>query len=316
MKRLTKQWKSTLGFIGLLCLAIVLIFGYRDIPLDKLKDKYAPPPSSFMDLWGMEVHFRDEGNPNDTVPMVLIHGTGSSLHTFDDWTRELKSQRRVIRMDLPAYGLTGPFPDRNYAMERFTEFLYDFLKSLNVKHCILGGNSFGGKISWNFALEHPDMVSGLILIDASGYPLPSKSEPIGFRLAKIPVIKNIFTYITPRFLVEKSVRNVYADESRISQELMDRYFELALRKGNRQAFIDRLEYPKSSEAYEEIPSISCPTLVLWGQEDQLIPPVSAYRFHEDLPNSTLVVLENAGHLPMEECPRPSLDAVQTFLKSF
>jgi len=298
----------------LICATVSLSFGYQDIPLAELKDKYALTPSEFISVHGMEVHIRDEGDANDSIPIVLIHGTGSSLRTFDYWAGALKNRRRVIRMDLPAYGLTGPFPDRNYSMEHYRQFLYDLLASLGVQRCILGGNSFGGKLAWNFALQHPDMVSGLILIDASGYPMTAVSEPIGFKLAKIPVIRNIFTYITPRFLVERSVRNVYADRSRITEELLDRYFELTLREGNRRAFIDRLVYADTSEAYEDMPSLKCPTLVLWGKEDLLIPVASAYRFHKDLPNSTLVILENAGHVPMEECPVQSLDPVLSFLQ--
>ena len=114
MKGLIKVLKRVLLSIVLIALVIVVLFGYRDIPLNDLKSKYATAPSSFISINGMDVHFRDEGNKTDSIPIVLIHGTGSSLHTFDDWADNLKEDYRVIRMDLPAYGLTGPFPDRNY----------------------------------------------------------------------------------------------------------------------------------------------------------------------------------------------------------
>ncbi len=178
------------------------MFGHRDIPLNDLKIKYANSNSSFIAVNGMDVHFRDEGVQTDTIPIVLIHGTGSSLHTFNEWSDRLKKSHRLIRMDLPAYGLTGPFPDGNYTMANYTAFLKDFLTALNIKQCVLAGNSLGGAIAWNFTLEQPSMVTKLILIDASGYPIASKSVPIAFSLAKIPVINKLLSFYNSTFFSE------------------------------------------------------------------------------------------------------------------
>ena len=263
---------------------------------------------------GMDVHFRDEGHPSDSVPIVLIHGTGSSLHTFDDWTATLSQDYRVIRMDLPAYGLTGPFPNRDYSIDHYVEFVKNFLEQMDVNQCVLGGNSLGGQIAWRFAVAYPEMVEKLILIDAAGYPFKAKSIPIAFKVARMPIIKNMFTFITPKSIARSSVENVYADKSKVSDELADRYFELTLRPGNRQAFIDRLSSAIDPDPYRKIPNITQPTLVLWGDEDLLIPVEFAKRFHQDLPNDTLVILQNAGHVPMEEVPERSLEPVLSFLR--
>ncbi|MGB6036276.1 MAG: alpha/beta hydrolase, partial [Cryomorphaceae bacterium] len=148
-----------------------------------------------------------------------------------------------------------------------------------------------------------------------GYPNKASSEPVAFRIAKVPVLKKLFKFITPRFVAKSSLENVYADKTLVTDELVDRYFELTLRTGNCQAFIDRLNTVKDTVAYRKISSIHTPTLILWGEEDQLIPLESAYRFHEDLPNDTLVILPNLGHVPMEENPERSLAPVKKFLKS-
>ena len=299
------------------CFSAILIlslWGYQDIPLEELKTKYAPSPSTFISVNGMDVHFRDEGDATDSIPIVLIHGTAASLHTFNDWTSQLKKDYRVIRMDLPAYGLTGPFPDRDYSIENYVDFIFDFLDSLEITKCILGGNSLGGGIAWNFTYKYPDMVDKLILIDASGYASKAKSLPLAFRLAQAPLVKNIFTFITPRLVVKASVENVYADKSKISETLVDRYFELALREGNRQAFIDKFEAQNDLSAHNNIKLIKHRTLLLWGEKDLLIPIEAAYKFYHDLPNDTLVILSNVGHVPMEESPNQSLEAVLSFLK--
>lgn len=313
VKLIVKWLKTILISIGIIVILALFLFGHRDIPLDELKAKYASEPSAFVKINGMDVHYRDEGSSSDSIPIVLIHGTGSSLHTFNDWANALKKEYRVIRMDLPGYGLTGPFPERDYSIEAYLEFVKDFLDKKNLDQCILGGNSLGGHIAWRFASIYPQRVSKLILINSAGYPNKSKSEPIAFRVAKTPVLKNALTFITPKSIARSSIENVYADKTKVTDELVDRYFELTLRAGNRQAFIDRFSIKSDPEAHKQISSIEQPALVLWGDRDQLIPVENAKRFQRDLPNDTLIVLENSGHVPMEESPERSLDALRSFL---
>lgn len=204
--------------------------------------------------------------------------------------------------------------DKNYTIDHYVDFIQHFLVANGIKRCILGGNSLGGNIAWQFTTKYPQMVDKLILIDAAGYPMVSKSTPIAFRIARLPVLNNLLTFITPRFMVRSSVENVYADKSKVSDELVDRYFELTLREGNRRALVERMKMPVDSTAYPKIKTIQQPTLVLWGEQDMLIPVSVAQRFHEDLPNDTLVIMKNVGHVPMEESPKESLRIVNAFLK--
>lgn len=315
MKYLSKVLKLVVVFLILAVVTILLVFGHSDIPLEELKAKYVNDASSFIALEGMNVHYRDEGNPNDTIPILLIHGTGASLHTFDEWTTTLKKSHRVLRIDLPAFGLTGPFIDADYSMQNYTAFIDEFLTAMGIHKCILGGNSLGGEIAWNFALMQPEKVEKLILIDAAGYPKVSKSEPMAFRLAKVPVVNSIFTYVTPRFVAKASVENVYYDTKKITDSLVDRYFDLTLRAGNRQAFVDRLNKESEKSLYKNIKNIQHPTLILWGDKDLLIPVENAYKFQKDLPNNTLVVFNNMGHVPMEESPLKSLVPVLDFIEN-
>ena len=306
--------KIILGF-GVFVFLIVSFFGYQDIPLYQLKKKYTDSYSSFVRVGGMDIHYRDQGKQIDSIPIVLIHGTGSSLHTYDNWVSELAINHRVVRMDLPGYGLTGPFPNRDYSYNNYVAFLKDFLESIGLKKCILAGSSLGGNIAWRFTIENPDMVIKLILIDAAGYPLKSKSVPLAFTIAQIPVIQNIFTFITPRFIAKSSVENVYDDKTKVTEELVDRYFELSLRKGNRQAFVDRFKVKSDTMSHKKIKLINQRTLILWGENDELIPSEMAYLFHDNLPNDTLVILKNVGHVPMEESPSESLMPVIEFLRN-
>jgi pimeloyl-ACP methyl ester carboxylesterase len=308
-----KILKYTFASVLALIFISLLLFGYEDRTVEELKEKYGKSPSQFLSMDGMEVHFRDEGVQSDTLPIVLIHGTGSSLHTFDGWTETLKQKRRVIRMDIPAFGLTGPFPDRDYSIEHYVAFLDNFLNEIGVHKFILGGNSLGGQIAWNYTLKNRDKVEKLILIDAAGYPLNSKSIPIAFKLARTPILNKVLTVLTPKFMAKTSVENVYSDKSLVTEELVDRYFLLTLRTGNRQALADRMTGDEDLNTITEIKTINQPTLILWGEDDLLIPLANAERFHKELPNDTLVILKNSGHVPMEESPEKSLVTVLEFI---
>lgn len=307
-----------LKFIGLSLLVLVValscFYWKNDIPLDTLKSKYTTAASTFVDVMQMQVHYRDEGNKNDSLPLVLIHGTGASLHTWEESVKLLTDSFRVITLDLPAYGLTGPNPKRIYSQEFYVQFIDEFLKRIHVNKCIIGGNSLGGAIAWNYTYEHPTKVEKLILIDAAGYPMISESKPIAFTLAQIPVLKHMLNYITPRFLAKKSVMNVYDDPTKVTEKVVDRYFDLFLREGNRQAFVDRMNFSTYPDHLTRIRSIKTPTLIIWGENDKLIPIENAQKFHADLPNDTLVVLEKTGHVPMEENPDRTVDAIRLFLK--
>ena len=285
---------------------------YADISVEDLKKEYTNEQSQFIEVDEINVHFRDEG---EGFPIVLIHGTAASLHTWDAWTDELKKTNRVIRMDLPAFGITGPNKNADYSIEAYTTFLHSFLEKLKLEKFHLAGNSLGGNIAWNYTADYPSKVEKLILVDASGLPT-NKSQPAIFKMAKTPILNSLFLYITPRFLIKKNIEEVYEDDSKITDELINRYHKMALRVGNRKAFIDRAKTDFKLDTQvnlEKLKSIQTPTLLIWGAKDLWIPIANGIRMNEILVNSKLEVLENSGHVPMEENPRESLKLLNEFL---
>jgi pimeloyl-ACP methyl ester carboxylesterase len=150
-----------------------------DRPVEELKARWAQAPSQFITVQGMQVHVRDEGPRDDPVPVVLLHGTSASLHTWEGWTGALKGQRRVIRFDLPGFALTGPHPHDDYSIDAYVRFVVATLDRLGIARCVLAGNSLGGQIAWAVAATHPTRVERLVLVDAAGYPFEPQSVPIG-----------------------------------------------------------------------------------------------------------------------------------------
>jgi pimeloyl-ACP methyl ester carboxylesterase len=313
MKKFIKIIAGILAILVVLIGAFVFSSWAPDRPVSELQSRWAPPPSVFMKVEGMNVHLRDEGPRDDSRPIVLLHGTSSSLHTWEGWVQTLKDQRRVIRFDLPGFGLTGPSPDNVYTIKSYVRFLTAVLDKLGVQHCVLVGNSFGGHVSWVTVLEHPDRVEKLILVDSSGYRLQSTSVPIGFRIAQIPVLNRLAANMLPRRLIESSLKNVYGDPSKVTPPLIDLYFDMALREGNRRALVERFKQAPIDEMAHRIPEVKVPTLILWGGRDRLIPPDIAERFHREIAGSQLIIFNDLGHVPQEEDPARTVAVARQFL---
>lgn len=284
-----------------------------DVSVEVLKARWAPPPSQFLAIDGMQVHLRDEGPRDDSVPIVLLHGTSSSLHTWDGWADSLKGTRRVIRFDLPGFGLTGPAPDGDYGMTAYVRFVTHVLDTLGAHRVVLAGNSLGGWIAWRVAVARPELVQRLVLVDAAGYPFESQSVPIGFRLARIPVLNKLVQRILPRSVVEGSVRNVFGDPAKVTPALVDRYYDMARREGNRAALVARFSQGRADPDTTAIRTIRQPTVIMWGERDRLIPPDNAVRFARDITGSRVLTFATLGHVPHEEDPLVTLAAVRRFL---
>ena len=284
-----------------------------DRSVEELKARWAQSPSQFVEIAGMQVHLRDEGPREDSTPIVLLHGTSSSLHTWDGWVNALKDEHRVIRFDMPAFGLTGPSPDNNYTIENYSRIVVAVLDNLQIDHCVLAGNSLGGYVAWATAVLHPGRVERLILIDASGYPYQAQSVPIGFKIARIPVLNRLMEEVLPRGIVESSVKNVYGNPSLVTPELIDRYFDLTTRAGNRQALVERFRQTQPGSLAKFVPELKLPTLILWGGRDRLIPPDIGDRFHKEIVGSKLVRFNELGHVPQEEDPTRTVTALKEFL---
>lgn len=288
-----------------------------DRPVQTLVARWAPPPSDFIEIEGQLVHLRDVGPRGDPVPIVLLHGTAASLHTWEGWTAELGRTRRVIAFDLPGFGLTGPFAGRyapdDYRGDAYARFVLDVMDALKIPRAVIGGNSLGGEVAWRAVSLAPQRFERLVLVDASGYELAPDGVPLGFRIAAVPVLNRVGEHLLPRALVAQSVHDVYGDPSKVTEALVDRYFELALREGNRRALGLRLQQMEPGAHVERLKVLNLPTLVLWGGRDRLIPPAMAQRFAADIRGAKAVVFDGLGHVPQEEDPARTVQAVLAFL---
>ncbi len=322
---MTKKPQSVLGMVvkrffqlllGLAILAATIGYVWLytpSIPRPALERLYANEASRFLDLpSGTRIHYRDEGPRDAPLTILLLHGTASSLHTWEGWVARLKDRYRVVTMDLPAHGLTGRTAENRYDRAGMVAAIAAVVDHLGLDRFVIGGNSMGGEMAMAYTLAYPTQVQGLILVDSAGLAFRPEHTPIGFRLAAMDWLRPLIVRITPRALIARSIAAVYADPARITPALIDRYWRLLRMDGSREALMKRFAVFRQ-EPPLPVARIDKPALVLWGREDRLIPLSVGEELARRLPQAKLVVLNGLGHVPQEEDPTRSLVPVQSFL---
>jgi len=311
---MNKLLKILLSIAAVLLVATALLWT-PDTSYSEMKNKYLTSDSQFIDLEnGVRVHFRDFGNPQRNA-LVLIHGTSDSLLTWDAISPMLEQQYRLISLDLPGHGFSSAHPTADYSREQMSKTVVLLLDHLKLESASLMGNSLGGGIAWRTALDYPDRVEALVLLDPSGAPRAKKSKSnLGFRLLRTEFGRLIGRKITPRSLVQKSLTDTVEDPALVDDKITDRYWELLRLPGNRQALTELALQPWNETAWQNISQLTHPTLLVWGENDPLIPSSHADLFAAELENSQVLVYPGIGHLPMLELPEKLAEDVQNFLQ--
>ncbi len=321
--------KWVLRIVGVLIAVLVIaffIFRTPDTDAAEMRAKYGGAPSQFVEIGGgVTVHLRDEGPADgdaDVPAILLLHGSNADLHTWQPWADALSQTHRVIRFDQVGHGLTGADPAQDYSRTNYAEDIREVADALGLDSFIIGGNSMGGKHALAFAVAYPERVDGMIIVDGSGGQLPADAQEddddkdsgnIGFKIARMPGINLIAEQITPRSLIAQSLEQSVSVKEIVTQDMIDRYWELLRYPGNRAATMARFSanYEPMTEA--EIAALDMPALILWGEEDRLIPVAAGRWLDQVLPSSDLIVYPAIGHLPQEEAADATIADVQEWL---
>lgn len=281
-----------------------------DRDLRSLESRYLASPSDLVELDGLRLHLRDTG-PKEAPAVIMVHGFGGSLHSWEPWAQALSGQHRVIRFDLPGCGLTAPDPTGNYTDARSMQLLLTLMDRLGIARASFVGHSIGGRIAWTFAATHPERVDKLVLVAPDGFASP------GFeygRAPEVPLSAELMRYVLPKPLLRMSLEPAYGQATFLSDELTTRYHDLMLAPGNREALLARMRQTTLVDPVPLLRRIQAPTLLVWGEADAMIPVANAADYLKTMPHATLVSLPGVGHLPQEEAAEKSIAAVQEFLK--
>jgi len=282
-----------------------------DLTLSELKHRYGSDSLQAVQVDGLTIHYKDTG-PNDAPVVLLLHGFGSSLQTWDVWAAQLETQYRVIRLDLPGFGLTGPSPLHDYSEASDVATLTHFVDKLGVSGFSVIGHSMGVKMAWGLAAAEPDRVKALVLMAPDGFP---EAKDIGSKPYAMPSIMGVIKFSLPKFLVRKSIEPAFFDANALSDSLVDRYYDMLRAPGVRAAILERSNQTIYTDPVPRLKKITAPTLLVWGEQDQMIPSSNAQSYAHVLSTSKTVLLPNLGHLVQEEQPQIALAHVVEFLNT-
>ena len=295
--------------VGALTAATVWWLWTPDKDRTALERKYLNAPSDMIDIAGTRLHVRDSGAK--TAPAVIfLHGFGASLHTWEPWAAELEKELRVIRIDLPGSGLSLPDPTGDYTDKRSLQIINALMDKLGLARASLVGNSIGGRIAWTFAGTYPARVDRLVLVSLDSFASP------GFEYGKqpqVPVMAKLMRVALPKPLLTMSLRPAYANPASLTDALATRYHDLMLAPGSRDALLARMAQTVLTDPLPILKQITAPTLLVWGEQDAMIPFSNSNDYLKAIKGSKRVSFKGVGHLPHEEAPAESVMAVRDFL---
>ncbi|MEM9234745.1 MAG: alpha/beta fold hydrolase [Pseudomonadota bacterium] len=299
---------ALIAVLGAGALAVWYWQASKEVPAEIAEETYAEPVDRFVEVAGARIRIREEG-PADAPVLLMLHGFTYSLETWDAWAEILSDRYRVVRYDLLGHGLTGPDLQERYAPEERAAFVGEVMDALGIDQAMIAGNSLGGLAAWRFAGMAPERVEALILISPGAYPI----NGVGDDPAEVPGAVVFFLQTAPEAGIRATLPMLYADPDSVSDERVTEIGEMMRREGNGAAMVRSLEKFTLPDPDSDLARVTAPTLILWGEADQLIPPAHGERLVEALPDARLITYPDVGHVAQEEAPGPTSEDAAAFL---
>lgn len=289
---------------------LIALWVYRDIPAAVLEAKYAGPASKFLNMAGVRIHYRDEG---EGPAVLLLHANFSNLIGWDPWVDALKDSYRVVRMDFTSHGLTGPDATGDYSQERTLELVERFIEAMDLGTFSVAGTSMGGTMAIHYTHKYPERIDSLILLSPGS--LEGKERKSGPR-GEVPDAAYVLKYIMPRALPEFMLRGGYGDPGKLTEEQIDRWYDLWMREGQREAQLDRLSQYQPGDIEQIIRELERPVLLLWGEANTTAKFEQAGEFRhllESVESLQFISYPGVGHMAVQEDGETSGRDVRAFL---
>ena len=308
-----KLLRLLLALMAIAAIALTVFWFARpaDVSFDEVR---ASVPNSayshFADVDGVRVHYQEKGTG---TPLILIHGFSSSTYSWKDLFEPLSKSFRVIAVDLKGFGFSSK-PDGDYTRRAQAILVGHLLDYLKIEKAWLAGNSMGGEVSLNFALQNPARVAGLILIDSAGVSVPGgNSLTPGY--VRVPVVGPVLIALalTSDRLVRQGLEKSFYDDAKITDERVAAYYRPLTTRGGQLAAGRARMQAGQFPIEPDLNRIRVPTLIIWGAEDALIPLAAGRKMNSLIKDSKLVIIEKCGHVPQEELPERVFDEMTKFI---
>lgn len=286
----------------------------KDISFEEYKSIFPYTEfSHFVDVHGVRLHYQEKG---EGTPLILLHGLASSTYTWRNLFEPLSKNYRVIAIDLKGFGFSEK-PDGDYSRPEQARLVIGLMKSLQIEKAIICGNSMGGEVALNIAIQEPNRVKSLILLDNGGMKVSGGGSLVPFYL-QTPYINRLLTALamTSNKLVRQGLEKSYFDDSKVSDETVAKYYLPVTGTDGQRGVLLARQQASNGEIESQLSQINIPTLIVWGAEDEVIPLEAGKKANSLIKDSKLVIYENCGHLPQEEMPERSLADIIEFLKKY
>lgn len=287
-----------------------------EIPIDELRLSYGLPSSrTFEPSPGLRLHYTDEGVRGRRT-LILVHGFAASAHAWRPWIDRLSQDYRLVALDLPGHGLTMTPEGYRATLEGNAELVDALATHLGIERFVLAGNSMGGAVSLSYAMRHGDRLDGLVLVDAAGWPGDRASggePPLAFAMLNNGFGRALLKLVDPRLLARQGLPAAYRDPTLVTDELVERYADLAMAEGHRDVLLTQRSQPDPPWTRESFAAIDTPTLVMTGEKDALIPADNARAIANAIPGAYLVTYPEGGHVPMEQLPDATVRHLRAFI---
>jgi len=314
-------WRILLIVLGVLL--VILLVGPFLVPVPPLEgtvppEELADPDSRFMEVNGLQVHYKTAGQGRPTI--ILLHGFGASTFSWRKDMALLGEHGTVVAFDRPAFGLTerpmpGEWSGTNpYGPEAQVDLTVALMDQLGAGRAILIGNSAGGTVALNTALRHPERVQALVLVDPAvynhggpwGWLRPLMGTPQANHLGPL-LVRSIATW------GQNMLDLAWHDPSRFTPEDLEGYRKPLQAENWDRALWEMTKATGDLGLERQLAQVQTPTLVITGDDDRIVPTEQSIRLAGEIPGAQLVVIPECGHVPQEECPEAFLEAVVRFL---
>lgn len=271
---------------------------------------------------GAKLHYVDIGEAGEGSPVVFIHGLGGSWQNWLENVPAAAERGRVVALDLPGFGWSDP-PAGEISISEFADTVEALCDHLELGPVALVGNSMGGFTAAETAIRHPARVERLVLVDAAGISTSELMRRPARAMAKMltlgttararrtgPGDGRVLLPARPAAL-HAAVATIARHPTRLKRDLLA---EQMVGRGSERAFLSSLDALMDYDLRERLPEIACPTLVVQGADDMLVPASDADEFNRLIPDSRVVLLEDTGHVPMLERPTVFNESLFSFLE--
>ena len=306
-------WKNWSKIVPLL-LTAMLLCGFINQPAAALSAALPAPYQEFIYQGNISIKYREihQGHP---YTMVFIHGFGAASHYWRELEEHFAATYNTVALDLKGFGYSDKPKDGNYRVSDQADLVKAFIDEKGLSNVILVGHSMGGAVALltQFKLK-PGLVKGLILLDNASY---GQELPDFVHLLRTPVLNTVGPALLPdKLMVKHMLQKVFYDQTKITEAMIQQYTTYlkypgayyALRETAKQIIPENVD-----EIIDQTVNLKIPVLIIWGENDQVLPLSSGQRLHYDIKDSEFVIIPESGHDPHEEKPAETIQAMTDFL---